>query len=406
MVKRIIAIMIIFAVAAIAWAILGSTNSSRTYDQSGKLYGRVEGLWGSQHLQEAPTFYYLTDTKKTVRLEDGKYETVTEQTVNRLTLAGSDINVALDLTHRKKGLMWYATYRVNFAARYLITNPFPRPQQFMVDFAFPSKHALYDNFQLVVNGRPVAVNDFSKERITIPVMLQPNETASVEIGYLSQGLDKWCYTFGETVSRVENFALHMTTNFADIDFPGNTISPDTKERTATGWKLAWQKQNFITGKQIGMDLPNKLNPGPLASQISYFAPVSLLFFFFVIFMLSVIREIRIHPMNYLFLAASFFAFHLLFSYTVDHLAIWLAFLLSSLVSLFLVISYMRAVVGARFAAIEVGLSQFIFLILFSLAHFFAGYTGLTVTIGAILTLWVMMQLTAKIDWEEKFRTLK
>lgn len=406
MVKRIIAIMIIFAVAAIAWAILGSTNSSRTYDQSGKLYDRVEGLWGSSHLQEAPTFYYLTEKKKTVRLEDGEYETVSEQAVNRLTLTGSDIKVALDLTHRKKGLMWYGTYRVNFAARYLITNPFHRPQQFMVDFAFPSKNALYDNFRLVVNGRPVAVNDFSKERISIPVTLQPNETGSVEIGYLSQGLDKWSYKFGEKVSRVENFALTMTTNFAAIDFPENTISPDAKERTAAGWKLTWQKQNLITGNQIGMDLPNKLNPGPMASQISYFAPVSLLFFFFVVFMLSVIREIRIHPMNYLFLAASFFAFHLLFSYTVDHLDIWLAFLLSSLVSLFLVISYMRVVVGARFAAIEVGLSQFIFLILFSLAHFFAGYTGLTVTIGAIMTLWVMMQVTAKIDWEEKFRTLK
>jgi inner membrane protein involved in colicin E2 resistance len=150
-------------------------------------------------------------------------------------------------------------------------------------------------------------------------------------------------------------------------------------------------------------MPNKLNPGPVASQISFFAPVSLLFFFFVVFMISTIKNINVHPMNYVFLAAAFFAFHLLFSYTVDHINIVLAFVISSMVSMFLVVSYMRIVVGARFAAVEVGLSQFIFLVLFSLAHFFEGYTGLTVTIGAILTLGVMMQLTAKINWEEKFK---
>jgi hypothetical protein len=62
--------------------------------------------------------------------------------------------------------------------------------------------------------------------------------------------------------------------------------------------------------------------------------------------------------------------------------------------------------AARLAAVDVGISQFIFLVLFSFAHFFEGYTGLTVTTGAIITLWAMMQLTARIDWDEKFKTVK
>jgi hypothetical protein len=43
------------------------------------------------------------------------------------------------------------------------------------------------------------------------------------------------------------------------------------------------------------------------------------------------------------------------------------------------------------------------LVLFSYAFFFEGYTGLVITIGAILTLAIMMQLTAKVDWTEVFR---
>jgi len=36
------------------------------------------------------------------------------------------------------------------------------------------------------------------------------------------------------------------------------------------------------------------------------------------------------------------------------------------------------------------------------AFFFEGYTGLTITLGAVLTLFVLMQLTARVDWGAVF----
>jgi hypothetical protein len=74
----------------------------------------------------------------------------------------------------------------------------------------------------------------------------------------------------------------------------------------------------------------------------------------------------------------------------------------SLVSIFLVVSYLRLVVGLRFAAMEAGLAQLIYLVLFSYAFFFKGFTGLAITIGSIVTLFVVMQVTGRIRWEEKF----
>ncbi len=68
----------------------------------------------------------------------------------------------------------------------------------------------------------------------------------------------------------------------------------------------------------------------------------------------------------------------------------------------LVVSYLRLVVDWRFAVVEAGLTQLIYLVLFSYAFFFEGFTGLTVTIGTILTLFVVMQMTGRIRWEEKF----
>ncbi len=149
-------------------------------------------------------------------------------------------------------------------------------------------------------------------------------------------------------------------------------------------------------------MPEKLQPGPLAQAITFWAPLSLLFFFFVIFMIATLREIDIHPMNYVLIACGFFAFHLLFAYLVDHLAVNVAFAICSLVSIFLVVSYLRLVVNMRFAAVEAGVSQFVFLVLFSYAFFFKGFTGLTITIGAIITLFVAMQMTGRVRWNERF----
>jgi hypothetical protein len=68
----------------------------------------------------------------------------------------------------------------------------------------------------------------------------------------------------------------------------------------------------------------------------------------------------------------------------------------------LVISYLRVVGGAHFALAQAGLAQLIYLVLFNYAFFFQGFTGLAVTIGAVITLFVLMQLTAKVDWDRVF----
>jgi inner membrane protein involved in colicin E2 resistance len=103
-------------------------------------------------------------------------------------------------------------------------------------------------------------------------------------------------------------------------------------------------------------------------------------------------------MHYFFLAAAFFAFHLLLAYLADHISIHAAFAICSAVSIFLVVSYLRIVVNATFAWREAALAQFVYLVLFSYAFFFQGFTGLAITIGAIISLFAAMQVTARIDW--------
>jgi inner membrane protein involved in colicin E2 resistance len=148
-------------------------------------------------------------------------------------------------------------------------------------------------------------------------------------------------------------------------------------------------------------MPSVANPGPVASRMSFFAPVSLLFFFAVLVLMGMVWRISLHPMNYFFLAAGCFAFQLLFAYLVDLIPIALAFAISAMVSLALVCGYLFAVTGRRFAQLG-AVAQFAYMILFSYSFFFDGLTGLTITIGAIVTLALLMAATARVNWAEKF----
>lgn len=400
--KRIAAVFAIFLCASAAWMILGGTIVTRTYSSNNALRGRVASTWGAPQIQSPPSGSAEIARKKEVEVvEEGKkvVKTIDVTEVQHLPLTRTRAEVDLDLDHRQKGLLWYSTYRVRFRGSYLLRNT-TESDDIRFTLPFPAAQAIYDDLVFRVNGIPVETRS-QQAAATGRARVPRGQTALLEVGYRSQGLESWRYSLGVEVAQVSDFVLSMRTDFKEIDFPENTLSPINKRRTPGGWELVWSYRNLVTGYPIAMQMPEKLQPGPLAGRISFFAPVSLFFFFFVMLLITTLRRIELHPMNYFFLAAAFFAFHLLLAYLVDHICIHTAFLISSAVSLFLVISYLRLVTGLRFAAIEAGGAQLLYLVLFSYAFFFKGFTGLTVTIGAILTLFFAMQATGRIRWSER-----
>jgi hypothetical protein len=404
MFKRLAAIVFIFACTSVAWAILGSTLFYRTYALDDQLKGRVASNWGTAQEQGSPVANYHTGSvHEAVTLVDGKpvTRTLDDRQYFKLTLQKSRVQADLHLDYRRKGLLWYSTYQVQFAGTYEFVNPDDEPREVTFSVDLPAQQAIYDNWYFTLNGSPLPMNN-SKTETYATARVEPHRTAVVAFGYHSQGLDRWGYELGDEVSQIRDFQLRVNTDFKGFDFPENTLSPTSEQATSNGAQLDWNYANLVSGYKIGVAMPQKIQPGPLTGRISYFAPVSLLFFFFVMFILTTIRGIELHPMNYFFLAGAFFSFHLLMAYLVDHISIHAAFFICSAVSVFLVVSYLRLVIGLRFAAVEAGLAQLVYLVFFSYAFFFEGFTGLAITICAILSLFVAMQVTARIRWSEKF----
>ncbi len=383
--QRLLAVGFILACTAAGWFFLGSALLVRTVSTDDRLGSTVGAAWGRPLQQMHPQAWYASPTG-----ENGR----------RIILPdASDVSVHLESEPKQKGLLWYRTYEVTFRANYRIANPTPIAQSITVAFELPSADTSYHDvtFQLGSEGAGAAVP--RDGRLTEAAVVPAGGSIPLTVSYRARGLDEWAYVFG-SAQRIQNFRLAMLANFRDVDFP--TASPTSRETTANGGlALAWDYADIIGAQAITMPMPAVLNAGPVAARISFFAPVSLLFFFAVLLILGAKRGVSLHPMNYFFLAAGCFAFQLLFAYLVDVMPVHASFLIAAFVSLVLVSGYVHAVAGRALSAVALP-AQFAYMILFSYSFFFDGLSGLTITIGAVATLALLMLATARVDWAEKF----
>lgn len=386
-VKRIGAIFAIFLLACGGWIILGKATELRSVNFGQKLGDKVEGLYGSALVQRAPSFSIQIPGTDQVRW---------------LMPLRNEITVALAADYRKKGLLWYPTYTCTFDSTYTITNKEEAAQKVRLHFDFPAKGGTYDKFAIEVDKKPLSVLIDTKEGIGEILELPKGESRTFHIQYETRGLGEWHYQMDPNVGRVQNFNLAVQTNFRNFDYPEGSWSATTVNKTGNGNALAWITTDLITSQDIGLMIPEKLNPGPLTTRITWFAPVCLLFFFVLVMTINILYKVNIHPMHYLFVAAGFFAFHLLLSYLAGVLNIHLAFIISAVVSVALVTSYLYSALKRKFPwKIAIG-GQLFFLVLFSYSFFLKGITGLTVALGSVVTLAILMRVTAHIDWNEVF----
>jgi hypothetical protein len=408
--SRLLIIGFIWLGCTLAWSILGSSLTIRSADTSSARGEEVYGLWGGPLYQEPPQAFYTAastrEEKKTVEREgeDPVTTTTTQRVLTNVDvpLEASDLSAKLALDHRKRGLMWFATYGLDFKGAYRFRNPSDEPRNVTMRLALDTVSRTYDGLRISdEQGKPIPF-------AIVGGMAQWNQQFKagqerrIDLSFRTRGTGSWSYAATPGGDEARNFRLRVATDFPDVDFPLNSVSPSKHAANDGAWNGEWSFESLVTSSPMGVQMPEKLNPGPLAARITFFAPVSLLFFFFVISMLAITSGRELHPMHYFLLGCAFFAFHLLFAYSVDHLALTWAFILSAVVSMALVLSYVRLFVGWRFALERVAPVQLIYLVLFSATFFWKGFTGLSITVGAILTLFAVMQLTGRLDWTETF----
>ena len=266
---------------------------------------------------------------------------------------------------------------------------------------FPDPTGTYSEIIYLINDKKIRDYTINKGLIS-KITLETGQKVTFAVNYKTRGLNTFLYLPNKS-GRLHNLDLSIHTDF-EHDFADNTLSPSSIRNLDNLNELIsiWKANDLITRQAMGVKLPAKLNPGPLASRITFFGPVCLIFFFVLIAVIDIVKKVGIHPMHYLFVSAGFFAFHLLFSYLVDQIDIQVSFWIAATTSVLLVIIYLKSALNKGFPWVIAALGQMCFLVLFSYSFFLKGTTGLTVAVGSVLTLAIIMKVTAKIDWEEVF----
>ncbi len=403
MIRRYVVLGVVWAGCTAAWMLLGATLLVRSGETSSALVNEVHQLWGPPLDQAAPAALYQEKRpKKEVRTvyENGRRQDTTVESLEDvslpLPLVSTRARVSLALEHRQKGLLWFPTYAVDFEGRYAIQNDTPVARTVTVSFPLPAHGAIYDGFEVLdAQGRPIAAQvEAGSAHWT--VSLEPSARHAFTVLYRTRGTSSWSYrpaAAGGAVIR--DFSLELRSNVRGIDFSPGSISPSAARGEGPGWRGTWEFRSLVGSAPISLVLPQRRNPGPLAARITFFAPVALLFYFFVVGLLAEGRGHRLHPFSWFLIGCAFFADHLLFAYLADHVPLWAALALSSGVSILLAVTYAQWLVGWRFAVREMGLAQGVYLVGFSLTFLLEGFTGLAITVGAILTLFLMMQVTGR-----------
>lgn len=424
-VKKLIAIGFIFACTTVAWMILGASNLSRTDSAYSSLKSEVATLFGDSLDIYAPECYAKVPraVEETV---DGRRVVSTVYDIVPAEISKTDVRLSVALDPRKKGNLWFPTFRAKFSGEWVFAGlngsgvfshangasnqlgnaaSSPVPAAWYLLSTLESENSVYDNVELAING--AAIPDVTPliRRTEIPVIPAADGTVRLAVSYDVTGMELLRYYAsreGGDIAQINDFSLIMDTDFLKYDFPEGMMSPTERTDRADGSTLTWRFAKSVTGKDIGLSIPNKLNPGEIITRVTFFAPVSLLFFFVVLFVVSVIRGVSFHPMHYFFLAATFFAFHLMFSYFSDQWSIYPSFAVAAGVSIGLTVSYLARFTDRTVAFLVAPATQLVYLVIFSFSFFFDGMTGILVTICSVLTLFLLMQLTAGVNWDTAF----
>ncbi|MGZ5957922.1 MAG: hypothetical protein ACXWLI_05855, partial [Myxococcaceae bacterium] len=348
MIRRYVVLGVVWAGCTVAWMLLGATLLVRSGETSSTLVNEVHQLWGPPLDQSAPGAQYTEqrtrEERRTLYDANGRpYDspvTRVEDVSFPLPLVSTHARVSLALEHRQKGLLWFPTYAADFEGRYVVLNDTAVKRTVTMSFPLPARGAIYDGFEVLDEKTQPIAAEVDGGAAHWLATLEPGARHTFLVRYRTRGTSSWTYrpaTAGSSVIR--DFSLELSSNARGIDFSPGSISPSLAASNGHGWRGAWEFKSLVGSAPISLELPQKTNPGPLAARITFFAPVALLFYFFVVGLLAEGRGHRLHPFSWFLIGCAFFADHLLFAYLADHVPLWVALTLSSAVSILLAVSY-------------------------------------------------------------------
>jgi inner membrane protein len=212
----------------------------------------------------------------------------------------------------------------------------------------------------------------------------------------------------------EQTVLHLTSNSPFPNFQGNWL-PAERSVSGTGfdavWRVSYLGRNYpqgwvssadmrkvIDASRFGVELTNPVDHYRMAERSVKYAGLFILLTFASIWLIEVLANVRVHPIQYLMVGAALCVFYLLELSLSEHIQFPLAYALASLSIVLMIGAYSRAIFGrGRRSGIVAGGVTTLYGYLFVLLTNEDGAL-LVGSISLFFILGVIMYVTRHIDW--------
>jgi hypothetical protein len=400
-----------FSIAAVAIGFRLDDRNSSSFSRSLK---SVSEIWGGEVSQALPSFRTESALEEQFLAEKSQqYQTRTKivQTSFGMETHAVDINAASNI--RQKGLLKFAGYNLSFKGHFVCVNTQSAADTFHFTFPLPSNAGNISELKVQFNGKDYKGDSNLSDGIDWNGRLSPGEKVSFDIAYAAQGTESFSYGKKTAASvydtanadgktEIANFAVNFKTDFDDVTLADGSMAPKTNSSDSNGTIMAWTGSSLILNQGIGLTFAISANYGKLFSKIFFYAPLTIALFLAFLLIFTAAKGIRLHPMHYCFITAGFFVFYLLGSYAVTYIHVLAAILLSLAVSSAITWYYARIIGKGKNLEKIIILCLAVFQWFFSAAFFFPEHTGLLITLASIAALVVLMKITAKTEWEDKW----
>lgn len=396
----IIAFGVAFSLAAVA---IGFRIQDRHESSYSRGFKSVSEIWGGSVSQRPAGFYKRVYVEEQYEDEKtGEYKTRMKQSDTAVGFVSQDVALDIKKNIRKKGLLFYAGFSYTFSGSYEVKNSSDTEGFYLFYFPLPEGAGNITGVSVTMDGKPYTLDTNFADGISYSANLAPGESHSFSISYNGQGTETFSYDLAEISVSIDSFKFSINTDFTDIRIPDGAMIPGSRSSDDELSVLKWELANLVSRQDVSVTFPLKQNHGKLVSKMFFYSPLTIFLFIAYLLILSVAREIKLHPMHFLFLITGFFIFYLFFSYIVSYFPVIYAVPLSGLISTLIVLYYTFLIKKGKESMFSVFGGLVIFQWIFSTAFFFPEHTGFIITIASIVSFVILMRATAHVEWEDKW----
>ncbi len=254
----------------------------------------------------------------------------------------------------------------------------------------------------------VSSTDIVKSGINALLNINPSDSTSSKFS-LSLNLKGSQLLYFTPVGKVTDVSI--SSDWANPSFNGAFL-PDRRDVSDTGFKANWNvlhlNRNYpqiwassgysINNSAFGIDLLLPVDNYQKSYRSIRYAILFIGFTFLVFFFIEVLNKTFIHPIQYILVGVALVVFYTLLLSISEHLKYNIAFIISAISTLLLIIGYIQAILkSAKLTLLISGILTILYSFIFVIIQL-QDYALLIGSIGIFAILGLVMYFSRKIDW--------